>query len=107
MIERARLFYMAVYESEDRILGTVGLDLNEIRLLFVAPESRQQGIGRSLLEHVKSMVPSALFPDIFVYSSLQAAGFYKACGFKEKGFCSFDLGGEFLPTVFMAFSIIS
>jgi hypothetical protein len=104
MIDRSRLFYMAVYESHGRISGLVGLDLNEIRLLFVSPGSRRQGIGRALLEHVKSMVPPVFFTDIFVYSSIQAVGFYQGCGFKERGSCSFDLRGESLPTVFMTLS---
>jgi N-acetylglutamate synthase-like GNAT family acetyltransferase len=101
MIERAGLFYVAVYESGERILGVAGLDMNEIRLLCVSPETRRHGIGRALLEHFKTMVPDILFPDIFVYSSIQAVGFYQACGFIERGPFSFDVGGESVPTVFM------
>jgi N-acetylglutamate synthase-like GNAT family acetyltransferase len=101
MEERARLFYVAILEEETRIVGFAGLDLNEIRILCVSPERRNAGIGRALLNHVKAMAPAALFSDIFVYASLQAAGFYKACGFEEKGPYGFDLDGETLPTVFM------
>ncbi len=103
MTERARLFYVAVYESEDGILGIAGLDMNEIRLLCVSPEHRRLGIGRVLLDHIKAMVPGFLFPDIFVYSSLQAAGFYRASGFRDKGPFAFDLDGEQLQTIFMTF----
>ena len=46
MKERAKLFYIAVYEEEDRILGLAGLDMNEIRLLYVSPDSQRRGIGR-------------------------------------------------------------
>ena len=35
---RARLYYLVVYELEDDIAGVAGLDMNEIRLLFVAPD---------------------------------------------------------------------
>ncbi len=103
MNERARLYYVAVCELEDQIYGVAGLDMNEIRLLYVSPERRRQGIGRAFLEHFKAMVPRALFPDIFVYSSLPAAGFYSACGFVEKGPFVFEVGGEPLHTVFMTF----
>jgi ribosomal protein S18 acetylase RimI-like enzyme len=103
--ERSRLFYVAVYESENRILGLAGLDMNEIRLLCVLPEWQRRGIGRALLEHFKAMVPSTLFSDIFVYSSIQAVAFYKACGFMERGPFCFDLGGEPLSTIFMTFPI--
>ena len=101
MMERARLFYVAVYESDDGILGVAGLDMNEIRLLCVSPEHRRLGIGQALLEHIKAMVPGFLFSDIFVYSSLQAVGFYRAGGFCEKGPFVFDLDGEQLQTIFM------
>ncbi len=101
MIERSRLFYVAVYEKNDFIEGVAGLDLNEIRLLFVSPDCRRRGIGRMLLEHAKSLVPGSLFPDIFVYSSPQATAFYKACGFLERGPCDFLIEEERLHTVFM------
>ena len=101
MLARARLFYTAVYESENRILGIVGLDMNEIRLLYVSPESQRRGIGRMLLDYIRPMVPGALFPDIFVYASLQSVGFYKAYGFTEKGSLDFDFDGKPIPTVFL------
>jgi N-acetylglutamate synthase-like GNAT family acetyltransferase len=99
--ERARLFYVAIFEEEKRITGVAGLDMNEIRLLCVMPDRQRAGIGRALINHIKAMAPGVLFSDIFVYASLQSVGFYKACGFTEKGSCGFDLGGETLPTVFM------
>jgi GNAT superfamily N-acetyltransferase len=102
LLEQARLFYVSVYESDHRILGIAGLDMNEIRLLYVSPEHQGKGIGRALLDHLIPMAPAALFPDIFVYSSLTAVGFYKACGFIKKGPFSFDIDGDTLPTVFMA-----
>jgi N-acetylglutamate synthase-like GNAT family acetyltransferase len=101
MIERARLFYVAIFEEEHRIVGVAGLDMNEIRLLCVLPDRQRAGIGSALIDHIKAMTPGVLFSDIFVYSSLQSAGFYKACGFVERGPYGFVLGGETLPTVFM------
>ncbi|HTY63967.1 MAG TPA: GNAT family N-acetyltransferase [Acidobacteriota bacterium] len=100
--ECARLFYVAVYEDESRILGFAGLDLNEIRLLYIDPVYQRRGIGRRLFEHLKEMVPGTLFPELFVYSTLGAVGFYESCGFKNKGPFVFDAGGIPLPTVFMS-----
>jgi N-acetylglutamate synthase-like GNAT family acetyltransferase len=105
MLERDRLFYTAVYESKNRILGIAGLDMNEIRLLYVSPDHQYQGIGRALVDHIQSMTPGALFQDIFVYSSLPSVGFYKACGFEEKGPYSFTVDGMIIPTVFLTFSL--
>jgi N-acetylglutamate synthase-like GNAT family acetyltransferase len=107
MDERARLFYIAVYELDGRIVGLAGLDMNEIRLLYVSPGHQRNGIGRRLFEHVKAMVPKTLFTDIFVYASLQSIGFYQACGFIDKGSFAFDVDGKPMPTVFMTYPISS
>ncbi len=101
MVERAGLFYLAVYDFNGSILGVGGVELNEIRLLYVAPEHRGEGIGKALLDHLASMVPSTPFADIFVYSTPSAVGFYRAHGFRENGEFVFDFGGEPLTTVFM------
>jgi N-acetylglutamate synthase-like GNAT family acetyltransferase len=105
MMERARLFYVAIVEEENRIVGVAGLDMNEIRILCVSPDRHRSGIGRALLNHIKAMTPAILFSDIFVYASLQSTRFYKACGFSEKGPFLFDFDGETLSTVFMTFPI--
>jgi N-acetylglutamate synthase-like GNAT family acetyltransferase len=105
MVERARLYYVVVYEAESRILAIAGLDMNEIRLLYVSMEHQRRGIGRILLEHLKGMVPCTLFSEIFAYSTESAVDFYKACGFINKGPFTFDLEGEALQTIFMTFPI--
>ena len=105
IIDRARLFYIAVYELEGRILGLAGLEMNEIRLLYVAPEFQKRGIGRQLFEHLRDMIPGTLFADIFVYSSEQAAGFYRACGFIDKGPFTLHFDNEPLRTIFMAYPL--
>ncbi len=101
ILERARLFYVVVYESEGAIAGIAGIDMNEIRLLCVLPDKQHRGIGRALFEHMKAMVPGDFFSDIIVYASPQASGFYRSCGFREMGSVNFGLGSEVLPTVFM------
>lgn len=103
--ERARLFYVIVCELEGAILGVAGVDMNEVRLLCVLPGYQQRGIGRALYEHIEAIVSPDFFSDIFVYSSLQATGFYRACGFREKGPVIFDLGDGILHTVFMTRSL--
>jgi GNAT superfamily N-acetyltransferase len=101
MVERARLFYVVVYRSEFGVTGVGGVDLNEIRLLYVSPPYQRRGIGRALLTHLEEMVPSALFPDVFTYSTAAAEGFYRACGYGSGGRHPFDFEGHELQTVFM------
>jgi hypothetical protein len=50
---------------------------------------------------MRDMVPGILFPDLFVYSSLQGKDFYRACSFREEGPVTFEIGGERLRTLFM------
>ncbi len=107
MAERARLFYVAVYESQEQVLGVAGLDMNEVRLLCVSPAHQRRGIGRALVEHIKVMAPGFLIGDIFVYSSEGAVDFYKTCGFIEKGPFIFTVGGKPLSTIFMTLPIQS
>ena len=103
MTERAELFYIAVYEEEDRILGFAGLDLNEIRLLYVAPDSQRRGIGRSLLEHIKAMVPGAAVSGNFCLFHYRSCRFLlNPADLKTKALSSLTWAVIPLPTIFMA-----
>lgn len=101
MRERGGLFYIAVWEIDGMIAGLGGLDMNEIRLLYVSPAQQRRGIGRAILEHLEAMVPPALFKEVFVYAAASAAGFYRSRGYAPRGEHHFDLGGQILPTIFM------
>jgi N-acetylglutamate synthase-like GNAT family acetyltransferase len=101
MVQRAASFYVAVHESEEGILGVGGLDLNEVRLLYVCPPHQGRGVGSALLSHLESMVPAALFADIFVYSTFASVDFYRARGFSARGEYAFEFGPNQLTTVFM------
>jgi GNAT superfamily N-acetyltransferase len=105
MRDRASVHYIAVYETEGQIRGVAGLHMNEIRLLYVSPGYQRRGVGRDLLLHLTDMIPGALFPDVFVYTTKQAVAFYRACGFRNRGPFLFDLEGEKLQTEFMTLPI--
>jgi GNAT superfamily N-acetyltransferase len=102
LAEFAGLYYLAVYTLGNRIMGICGLDMNEIRLLYVSPLHSGRGIGSMLLEHVESVVPADFFSDIFVYSSLSARSFYQGHGFRSGGVYIFHHSGIPIRTVFMA-----
>jgi GNAT superfamily N-acetyltransferase len=99
--EQARFFYIAVCELAEGIVGLGGIEMNEIRLLYVSPSHQGKGIGSALLGHLESMVPAAFFEDIFVYAAAGAAGFYCVRGYEPGGEFIFEVEGGSLPTVFL------
>ncbi len=101
MCERASLFYLAVHLSGDIVAAVGGVELNEIRLLYVTPSRWRQGIGGALLAHLESWIPPALFGDIFVYAAPGAVEFYRSHGYHPGGEHVFVVGNESVPTVFM------
>jgi GNAT superfamily N-acetyltransferase len=101
MIERSRLYYMAVCVHAGLVAGVAGVDMNEIKLLFVDPGRQRLGMGSRLLQHLEAWVPPALFGDVFVYSALGAAGFYRAHGYRPEGEHSFVIAGHTVTTIFM------
>jgi len=101
MLERAAHCYVAVCENDLGVAGVGGLDLNEIRFLAVSPSCQRVGVGRLILEHLESLVPPALFKDIFVYASPDAEGFYRACGFHAGGGEMLEVHGHAVQTIFM------
>jgi len=103
--ERANLFYIAVFEEEGMVAGLGGLDMNEIRLLYVSPAYQRRGIGTTILGHLEAMVPPALFKEVFVYAATSAAGFYRARGYTSRGEHLFEFGTQHLPTIFMTKSL--
>jgi GNAT superfamily N-acetyltransferase len=99
--ERSRLFYLAVYVFDGEISGIAGLDMNEIRLLCVAPGYRRRGIGSALIDHLVAMVPGSLFRNIFVYAAPASVAFYTSNGFIEQGPVVFSHEEAAQQTVFM------
>ncbi len=99
--EYAGRFHMAVCECAGRITAVGGVELNEIRLLYVAPGCQHQGTGRLILAYLESLAPPDLFTDVFVYCTQQAQGFYGKCGYHSEGEHEFVLEGIRIPTLFM------
>ena len=101
MRERARLFYVAVCMLGNDVTAVGGVDMNEIRLLYVDPANQRKGVGSSVLRHLEALVPPALFGDIFVYSTPTAVPFYRAHGYEARGEHGFIAAGYTVRTVFM------
>ena len=81
LFAQAELYVYEEREGDDsRILGFVGLDGDYIAGIFVERDARSRGIGRQLLDFVKSIRPGL---SLHVYQkNLGAVNFYKREGFR-------------------------
>lgn len=72
-----------VFERDGAVVGFISMLGHEVGGLFVAPEVQGEGIGRALLDHVRS---SREHLELDVFEANQPArGFYRAYGFEEIG----------------------
>ena len=85
--ERARLAEVwppgsetSVFEVDGRVVGFVSMVGNEVGGIFVAPEYQNQGVGRSLLDHVAATRPY-LELEVFEANTI-GRRFYNAYGFR-------------------------
>jgi GNAT superfamily N-acetyltransferase len=75
-------FYVAVADGQD--VGTAMIDLatGKIDAVFVLPAYMGRGIGRALMVQMESLALDAGLASIQLESTLNAAPFYRALGFK-------------------------
>jgi N-acetylglutamate synthase-like GNAT family acetyltransferase len=81
MVERD--FYLL--EHQGKILATGMLDNDRIEALFVHPQVMGQGLGRDLLAHLESLARERGVTALTLESTLNAADFYRSCGFCGEG----------------------
>ncbi|SER31488.1 Predicted N-acetyltransferase YhbS [Pseudomonas sp. NFACC02] len=72
-----------VAEENGQPLGYGILDrqTGELIALFVEPAQAGRGVGKRLMEGLEAMAAEEHFPRLYLYSSLNAADFYRAMGF--------------------------
>ncbi len=77
-----RSFYLA-WEG-DMIVGTgmIDLDTGKIDAIFVHPGHMRRDIGRSILDYLERLAISQDLKVLTLQSTLNAAAFYHACGYK-------------------------
>ena len=86
-------------DTEGTPVAFMGIDDRKLEMLFIAPEERGKGLGRTLLEHgiekysVKELVVNEQNP--------QARGFYEHMGFQVRERSELDEQGNPYPVLFM------
>jgi ribosomal protein S18 acetylase RimI-like enzyme len=77
-LERAELW---VAEEEGRVVGFAGVSGSELTHLYTDPSAQNRGVGRALLDHVKSLHPERL--ELWVFQRNEGARrFYERHGFE-------------------------
>jgi len=72
-----------VATRDDRIVGTgmVNLESGKVDAIFVHPSHMGMGVGKQLISHLESLARSGGLTHLHLESTLNAAPFYRACGF--------------------------
>ncbi len=74
--------------DNDEYVGTVTVDGNEIKRLFVLPEYQHNGYGRALMDHAEIVIAQE-FHEIVLDASLPAKNIYRKRGYVETQYHTF------------------
>ena len=74
-------FYVATID--DLVVGTgmVNLESGKVDAIFVHPSHMGIGVGKKLISHLESLARSGGLTQLHLESTLNAAPFYRSCGF--------------------------
>lgn len=83
--------------------GEIAPRNNELRAVYVLPESGRMGIGKKLLHHLEDIARSHGVESLWLDSSLNAEAFYAAHGYESTGRAMHELrSGRKMPCVKMS-----
>ena len=88
------------HHTEAGPVGFMGLTGNHVDTLFIDPDVRGKGIGKTLLAHAQGMC-GPLTVDVNEQNA-QAVGFYRKMGFEQTGRSELDGDGRPYPLLHMA-----
>ncbi|MCP4262533.1 MAG: GNAT family N-acetyltransferase [Planctomycetes bacterium] len=74
-------FYVVIVD--DHVVGTGMIDLEsgKVDAMFVHPSKMGTGLGRRILSYLEKLAHEAGLAQVSLESTLNAAAFYRACGF--------------------------
>ena len=77
--------------------GTVHVQDGQVHAVYVHPEVMERGVGRAILARLERDAREAGVDELTVLSTLNAVGFYEACGYDHVGRES--MGPDEIPVV--------
>ncbi|WAC43571.1 acetyltransferase [Pseudomonas sp. SL4(2022)] len=89
-----------VVDTEDSPLGFIGLNEHHVEMLFIEPDLRGKGIGRTLLDHARSS-RNQMSVDVNEQNP-EAVGFYLHYGFFQTGRSPLDGEGRPFPLLHLS-----
>jgi len=84
--EKMQVRDMFVYETAQRIVGTVSLEGDILHSLFVQPSLQGKGIGLQLVEHIENLAKRRGYDKMLLSSSITAKPFYVRLGYSAVEF---------------------
>lgn len=96
MIERG---WVTVAQDQDRVVGFLARDREEVCSLYLADGERGRGFGRALLAHAKAASPRLLLRTFVANDA--ARRFYQRQGFIEIGRGDGSTNEESLPDIYL------
>ena len=73
--------YLAIDSEGIAGFGMIDLERARVKSLFVHPRHVAKGIGKLILSHLENLARNAGLEQLSLDSSLNAAPFYRTCGF--------------------------
>lgn len=83
LIEKSKKRDLFVFEEDKIILGTGGLDKDEIKTMFVNPSFQKRGIGSKILNFLIDFAKTKGYSRAWCKASPEAEIFYSKNGFKK------------------------
>jgi N-acetylglutamate synthase-like GNAT family acetyltransferase len=80
----AEHFHVIRIDGHLAATGAINLDSGKIDAVFVSPSHFRQGLGRKMLAHLEHLARQSGVQQIFLEATLNAADFYRSCGFEGK-----------------------
>lgn len=75
-------FYVAIYNNQVIGTGMINIETGKIDAIFVHPNHMRKGIGKKIVEFLEDLALNCGLKTLTLESTLNAAGFYRACGFE-------------------------